>query len=197
MATEVKLPELGEGIESAEVVRVLVSVGETVTAEQALLEIETDKATVEVPAPAAGTVTEIAVTAGTTLAVGATILTLDSASATGSETAPDPTTSVAPAATTEAVPPAASSPAVVAPTPTSTSARPGSVSVGPRRETGRRRALAAPSVRKLAREIGVDIDTVSGTGTGDRVGIDDVKTHARQALTRSASRVTSPSRCVM
>jgi pyruvate dehydrogenase E2 component (dihydrolipoamide acetyltransferase) len=187
VATEVKLPELGEGIESAEVVRVLVSVGETVTAEQALLEIETDKATVEVPAPAAGTVTEIAVTAGTTMAVGATILTLDSASATGGETAPEPTTSAAPAATPEAVPPAASSLAVLAPTPTSTSARPGSVSVGPRRETGRRRALAAPSVRKLAREIGVDIDTVSGTGTGDRVSIDDVKTHARQALTRLAT----------
>ena len=59
VATEVKLPELGEGIESAEVVRVLVSIGETVTADQPLLEIETDKATVEVPAPAAGTITEI------------------------------------------------------------------------------------------------------------------------------------------
>ena len=187
MATEVKLPELGEGIESAEVVRVLVSVGETVTVEQALLEIETDKATVEVPAPAAGTVTEIAVAAGTTMAVGATILTLDSASATGDETAPEPTTSAAPAATTEAAPPPASSPAVPAPTPTSTSARPESVSVGPRREPGRRRALAAPSVRKLAREIGVDIDTVSGIGTGGRVSIDDVKTHARQALTRLAT----------
>ena len=187
VATEVKLPELGEGIESAEVVRVLVTVCETVTAEQALLEIETDKATVEVPAPAAGTVTEIAATAGTTMAVGATILTLDSASATGGETEPEPPTSAAPAATTAAAPPPASSPAVPAPTPTSTSARPGSVSVGPRRKTGRRRALAAPSVRKLAREIGVDIDTVSGTGTGGRVSIDDVKTHARQALTRSAT----------
>jgi len=59
--------------------------------------------------------------------------------------------------------------------------------VGPRRETGRRRALAAPSVRKLAREIGVDIDTVTGTAAGGRVSIDDVKTHARQALTRSAA----------
>lgn len=187
VTTKVKLPELGEGIEGAEVVRVLVSVGETVTTDQPLLEIETDKATVEVPAPAAGTITEIAVTAGTTMAVGATILTLDSAPATGGETAPAPTTSIDPPATTEAAPTPASSPAVPAPTPTSTSVRPGSVSVGPRRETGRRRALAAPSVRKLAREIGVDIDTVTGTDTGGRVSTDDVKTYARQALTRSAS----------
>ena len=187
VTTKVKLPELGEGIEGAEVVRVLVSVGETVTTDQPLLEIETDKATVEVPAPAAGTITEIAVTAGTTMAVGATILTLDSAPATGGETAPAPTTSIDPPATTEAAPTPASSPAVPASTPTSTSVRPGSVSVGPRRETGRRRALAAPSVRKLAREIGVDIDTVTGTDTGGRVSTDDVKTYARQALTRSAS----------
>ena len=116
MTTKVKLPALGEGIESAEVVRVLVSVGETVTTDQPLLEIETDKATVEVPAPAAGTITEITVTAGTTMAVGATILTLDSAPATGGETTPAPTTSIDPPATTETAPTPASSPAVPTPT---------------------------------------------------------------------------------
>ena len=71
MATEVRLPELGEGVERADVVRVLVAPGDTVAVDQPLLEIETDKATVEVPSPVAGTVTAVAAEAGATLAVGA------------------------------------------------------------------------------------------------------------------------------
>ena len=89
MATEVKLPELGEGIEQAEVVRVLVTVGDTVAADQPLLEIETDKATVEVPAPVAGTITSIPVAAGGTIAVGATIVTLDAGASVGEVIVPD------------------------------------------------------------------------------------------------------------
>ena len=63
MATEVRLPELGEGVERADVVRVLVAPGDTVAIDQPLLEIETDKATVEVPSPIAGTVAALAVEA--------------------------------------------------------------------------------------------------------------------------------------
>jgi pyruvate dehydrogenase E2 component (dihydrolipoamide acetyltransferase) len=185
VATEVKLPELGEGIEQAEVVRVLVTVGDTVAADQPLLEIETDKATVEVPAPIAGTITSIPVAAGGTIAVGATIVTLDAGTVVPAEPKPESTPTAAPAtpATPTTTSPAnAPSPVVVSPPP---------ASVPPRIEAGRGRpALAAPSVRKLAREIGVTIDAVAGSGSRGRVTMADVKAHARQALTLLATRAT-------
>jgi pyruvate dehydrogenase E2 component (dihydrolipoamide acetyltransferase) len=185
VATEVKLPELGEGIEQAEVVRVLVTVGDTVAADQPLLEIETDKATVEVPTPVAGTITSIPVTAGATIAVGATIVTLDAGAAVLAEPKPEPAATAAPAppAMPTTTPPAnAPSPVAVSPPP---------ASVPPRIEAGSGRpALAAPSVRKLAREIGVNIDAVAGSGSRGRVTIADVKAHARRALTALATRGT-------
>ena len=81
MATEVRLPELGEGVERADVVRVLVAPGDEVTVDQPLLEIETDKATVEVPSPVAGAVASVAVEAGATLAVGGLIASVEPAGA--------------------------------------------------------------------------------------------------------------------
>ncbi len=81
MATEFKLPDLGENIESADILSVLVAEGDTVRAEQTVLEIETDKATVEVPAPVAGTVTTIHVAPGDTVKIGAVLLTIDEAQA--------------------------------------------------------------------------------------------------------------------
>jgi len=182
VATEVKLPELGEGIEQAEVVRVLVTVGDTVAADQPLLEIETDKATVEVPTPVAGTITSIPVTAGATIAVGATIVTLDAGAAVLAEPKPEPAATAAPAMPTTTPPANAPSPVAVSPPP---------ASVPPRIEAGSGRpALAAPSVRKLAREIGVNIDAVAGSGSRGRVTIADVKAHARRALTALATRGT-------
>jgi pyruvate dehydrogenase E2 component (dihydrolipoamide acetyltransferase) len=185
VATEVKLPELGEGIEQAEVVRVLVTVGDTVAADQPLLEIETDKATVEVPAPVAGTITSIPIAAGGTIAVGATIVTLDAAAAVPAEPTPEPAPTAAPATPARATttPPANTpSPVAVSPPP---------ASVPPRIEAGSGRpALAAPSVRKLAREIGVNIDAVAGSGSRGRVTMADVKAHARRALTVLATRGT-------
>ena len=76
MAIDVTLPELGEGIEKADVVRVFVATGETVTTAQPLLEIETDKAAVEIPSPAAGIVRTVAVEPGTSNAVGQLIVSL-------------------------------------------------------------------------------------------------------------------------
>lgn len=161
MATDVTLPALGEGVARATVVRVLVAPGDRVAADQPLLEVETDKATVEVPAPTAGTVNAVTVTAGATIGVGERILTLE----------PDS----APAPPDRAVP-------APAPAPAATGDRRVSVP-----DTARRpgtRALAAPSVRKLAREIGVNVDEVAGSGRGGRIGLDDVKAHARRRLTR-------------
>ncbi len=188
MATEVRLPELGEGVEHADVVRVLVAPGDTVAVEQPLLEIETDKATVEVPSPVAGTVAAVAVEAGASLAVGGLIASLE-AGGDGPPAAESPAAAETPAPT--GTPTAASpepSPATAAPPPPATVPP----APSPPSPTSRRRALAAPSVRKLAREIGVDVDAVEGSGANGRVSLDDVKAHARRAMERLRSPAQIP-----
>ena len=187
MATEVRLPELGEGVERADVVRVLVAPGDTVAVDQPLLEIETDKATVEVPSPVAGTVTAVAAEAGATLAVGGLIASLE---ADGDGPVPDAPTEAgaeAPPAETPAAEPAPGP--ATDPTPPSPAAP---VPPEPQSTTPRRRALAAPSVRKLAREIGVDVDAVEGSGANRRVSLDDVKAHARRAMEQLRSPAPQP-----
>ena len=183
MTSEVRLPELGEGVEHAEVVRVLVAPGDAVVVDQPLLEIETDKATVEVPSPAAGTVTTVDVAASATIAVGQLILTLETGG-TAAE-APQPTQGPDHAPGAAAAPPSVPSPTPLPPSAATAPAQatasiptpPAAPDRGPARA-----ALAAPSVRKLAREIGVDINTVRGSGAGGRVGLTDVKAHARRAM---------------
>ncbi len=243
MATEVRLPALGEGVERADVVRVLVVPGDTVAIDQPLLEIETDKATVEVPSPVAGTVAAVAVEAGASLPVGGLIASLEAAGAAPDAAADTPaadaTTTEAAAATAvgtaaTAVPapsqsgaeppapgatrsPATPAPAIGAaapgpttaatPTPLPTSpAPPAPAIVAPPASSppadapaqgfpapvSRRRALAAPSVRKLAREIGVDIDAVEGSGANGRVSLDDVKAHAKRAMAQLRARAPAP-----
>ena len=188
MENAVRLPELGEGVEHAEVVRVLVAPGDAVVVDQPLLEIETDKATVEVPSPAAGTVVAVAVQAGAMIAVGQLMLSLEQAGtaaeapedspgpdpAPPSPAAPSPTASAPPAQAPPTARPASGPAHTAESVPTPTPAAPGSRPARP--------ALASPTVRKLAREIGVDIDTVTGSGAGGRVGRDDVKAHARRAM---------------
>ncbi len=134
MTTEVKLPELGDGIESGDVLEVFVSVGDTVEKEQGLLELETDKATVTVPSPAAGKVTKIVVQPGQTVPVGGVIVELESASAGGSkssESKPEPTTAASTAESTEpessaSAPESRSAPVEPAPAPSAPSPKPAS-----------------------------------------------------------------------
>lgn len=194
MLIDVTLPVLGEGIEEAEVIQILVKTGDAVEADQPLIEVETDKATVEVPAPSAGVVGDITVSQGATIKVGAQLLTLtDGAWTAGSqaELAP-PEPPAEPEEPTEAPAPkpkpfaeTAPLPAPVAPTPVASPAPPSPT-------LSERRALAAPSVRKLAREIGVDIETVTPTGRRNRVTLDDVKAYAKQAMRQLAGVGTGP-----
>ena len=163
------LPELGESIESGDVVQLLVSVGDQIAAEQSLLEIETDKAVVEVPSPVSGSVTAIHVAAGDKAAVGQLIVTLDTDGATAMNDASPPTAPPAEAEPAPATPPAAVETPVAAPA---------SLPAPLARET-RSGAPAAPSVRRLAREIGVNIHEVPGSGPGGRVSAEDVKRYAR------------------
>lgn len=167
MATEVKLPELGENIEDGEVVSVLVAAGDAVEKDQALLELETGKATVEVPCPYAGVIESLLVAEGDTVKVGQAIVTMA-----GSEDAPAGTPAAEPAET-EPAPPAEAAPAA-GPAPAPAPAAPPPSEGVP--------VAAAPSVRKFAREIGVEITVVRGSGSGGRITIDDVKAHAKQVL---------------
>ncbi len=165
------LPELGENIESGDVVQVLVAVGERVAAEQSVLEIETDKAVVDVPSPVSGSVTAIHVAPGDKAAVGQVIVTLETDGAASAKTNDAHPTAEPPIAAEPepAAPPAAVARSVAAPvTPPPSMAR-----------KTRPGAPAAPSVRRLAREIGVDIHEVPGSGPGGRVSAEDVKRYAR------------------
>ncbi|MFH1568447.1 MAG: 2-oxo acid dehydrogenase subunit E2 [Gemmatimonadota bacterium] len=163
---EVALPELGEGVHSGDVVGVLVAVGDQVAADQPLIEIEIDKGIVEMPSPTAGRVRQIHVSPGDRASVGQPIVTLESVSGAA---APGP---VAPAPAPAAPEPAGVAAAPAAPSPL---------------------VPAAPSVRRLAREIGVDIAQVKGSGPGGRISEDDVKGHAKAMnLGRSAAPLGAP-----
>lgn len=210
--TEFKVPELGENITTGDVVRVLVKAGETIAREQPVIELETEKATVEVPSSVAGVVKDIRVKPGDKVQVGAVILTVDEngSGATEPET-PKPAEQAE--ATPESPTPKAQSPKPEAesPTPKAESPRPkadtdqkvvsmqrparAEPAAAPRPAEQSKAAAAAPAaermpaapaspgVRRLAREIGVDINDVHGTGPEGRISEEDVKEHARRILT--------------
>ena len=182
MATELRLPDLGEGIADADVLSVLVSAGQAVAKDDPIIEIESDKATLEVPAELAGTVTQVLVSAGDTLQVGQTILELEESdspadakpqatspaaakplSTTGTETLERTPAQAPKAPPPQATPTAATRAAPPPPPPTG----------------GDMPVFASPSTRGFAREIGIDIREVPGSGPAGRISIDDVKAHAR------------------
>ena len=170
MPVKFALPDLGENIESGDVIRILVNVGDRLAEDQTVIELETDKAVIEVPSSVDGTVTEILVQQGDTIAVGQPILAVETAAAAApvAEEAPPvpvPAMELAPTPMPQAVAPVVEE-APPEPTPTLTSTD------GP--------APAAPSTRRLAREIGVDIAQVQGTGPGGRISIDDVKARSKK-----------------
>ena len=183
MAKEFKLPELGEGIESGDVVSVLVGEGDVVAEDQGVLELETDKATVEVPCDVGGKVTRVHVAEGDTVKVGQLILTLEEGGEEqegkegkegrlpdGEEREEEPEKDEA---EEETKPPGK-----------------GAVVVEGRERTRGEAAPAkavpaSPAVRRFAREIGIDIGRVAGTGPNGRISIDDVKAHSRQVRQES------------
>ena len=181
MAFAFKLPELGENIETGDVVNVLVSVGDTLEVDQPVVELETDKATVEVPAPAAGKVTDIAVKAGDTIGVGQVILTIsDTDAKDDAKSAPTAPAVPEPSPESETVRPAPAPAAAKAPAPETPV-----VSIAPKPTPSAPRGakvLAAPSIRRLAREFGVDVTAVTGSGARGRVTAEDVKVYARQVM---------------
>lgn len=150
-----KLPELGEGVHEGELVKWRVAVGETVKDDQPLVEIMTDKATVELPSPFAGKITGLSAKEGEMVHVGQTLLTYEGTGASAAKSAP----AAAAPAPAPAAPKAPSAPAPMAMV--------GDLSVD-------RRVLAAPSTRRAAREMGVDLSRIQGSGPHGRVMREDL-----------------------
>jgi len=191
--TEFKIPELGENVDSGDVTRVLVNVGDTIARDQPVLELETDKATIEVPSSVAGVIKEIKVKKGDKIKVGAVVLTVDApagdapaakaAQAAAPAAAPAPAAPEPPPPAAPAPAPSATGPSRVVPMPVR-SAPEAAPPAAPVKLEGERgpAAPASPAVRRLAREIGIDVNAIQGTGPGGRITQEDVKEHARRIL---------------
>lgn len=197
MARELRLPKLAEGDATGTVVRVLVSPGDTIAPGAAVLEVETEKAVVEVPSDIGGRVTQVYVKEGDEVRDGALLLALEEAEA---EPEREEAAPVAPPAAPGAPPAAPGAPSVSAPAeapvpPVSPaddapplpgrSADGPAVAKEPAAPGPRALVPAAPSVRRLARELGLDLGEVRGTGPGGRISEDDVKAHARGLAARA------------
>lgn len=222
MAIDVKLPDLGDGIESGDVLEIYVREGDVVSKNQGLIELETDKATVTVPSPQAGRISKIMVAPGQAVAIGAVIVQLDAAGSPSTQTTKQPVSSPpkSPGATTS-TPSAPGAPAPAAPAPTppvtpvtsapqpkpaaqvaaasqptgtnrpSTGAQPVVATAAPA-ASEKTEALvpASPAVRRFAREVGVDLSHVQGSGDGGRITRDDVLRSVRESHSRSGQEAT-------
>jgi pyruvate dehydrogenase E2 component (dihydrolipoamide acetyltransferase) len=200
MAVEFKLPDLGENIASGDVVSVFVSPGDVLRPGQALLEVETDKAVIEVPCPPGGRVAEVLVKKGDTVKVGQALVTLDAAGAASTPAKAPPAAAAAPAVQPQVpsappqAPAAVASPVAAAVRqPEPVAARASTVPPEPAAGVAAGTAVepAGPAVRRLARELGVDLAGVRGTGPSGRIVREDVVAAVRQAGGRSTARASA------
>jgi pyruvate dehydrogenase E2 component (dihydrolipoamide acetyltransferase) len=204
-ASEFTLPELGENISQGDLVRLMIAPGTKVSEGQPVMELETDKAVVEVPSSVSGVVKEVKVKEGEKIKVGQVIFTLE-----GGAAAPEPAqkqtgpvehvsgqhgarlafqAAIRAEGKTEeqALPPDQPQ---LSPSAFSMPLQLGKVAGTEHRQP----VAAAPSIRRLARELGIDIYEVKGTGPGGRISEDNVKTHAKALLTAVISAAQSPPR---
>jgi pyruvate dehydrogenase E2 component (dihydrolipoamide acetyltransferase) len=203
MTQAITVPEIGENVESGVVVAVHINAGDTVEVDDTVIELETDKALVEIPSPFSGKVTEVLAEPGAKMKVGDVIAQVETDAAgeddqggqdaveadTAADVATEPVDEDAASDAKKNAEPAPDDQAVGSnasggeqPPPSS----PDAAATGagkPESEAGRQPAAAAPSVRRLARELGLKIDDINGSGPGGRISEADVKTQVRQLLT--------------
>lgn len=177
-----KLPAVGENIKSGNIVTILVEVGDVVKKDQPLLEMETDKASLEIPSPCDGTIKEILIKKGEDVKIGQVVMRIDEGKTSGvAKAAPQKTPQHAPVASVavskESARPTLGVAAYVAPVQAAPAVLPEAPVDVP----------AAPSVRRFAREIGINIGQVPGTGAGGRISIEDVKAFAKALNTSRAT----------
>ncbi|MCM2370325.1 2-oxo acid dehydrogenase subunit E2 [Aporhodopirellula aestuarii] len=204
----VKLPELGDGIESGDVLEIFVSVGDVISAGDDIVEMETDKATVPVPSSIGGKVTKISVSEGDTVPIGGDLIEVEAAEGAAAEPAkPEPAKPEAakPEPQAEAKPepapqpkaeaaPAAPAPAPPTPQPAAPVAQPAAPVAPATIEPAMSQPAvdagaipAGPAIRRLARETSVDLANVKGTGPGGRITRDDVLAAVRSASQTKAA----------
>ena len=174
----VKVPDIGD-FKDVPVIEVFVKPGDAVKPEDPLVTLESDKATMDVPAPSAGTVKELKVKVGDKVSEGSVILTLEttaSAAAGGAASAKTETPAAAP--------PAAPSPAAAAATEPAPPAKPAAAPVDDQAFRG---AHASPSVRAFARMLGVDLSKIKGSGPKERILQEDVQNYVKQALSGASA----------
>lgn len=197
MAIDFKLPDLGENITSADIGQILVKEGDVIAAEQIVIELETEKAVFELPCPHAGKITKIHVRPGQTVPVGATVLTIETADAKAAAPKPPAPTEPPVAKTAPTAParkPASEPPRreeVTPPTPRPAPVEPArptdgaaeritTTAVATTNDVDVFPAPASPTVRRLARELGVDLHQVEGSGGGGRITAEDVQAYVRR-----------------
>ena len=156
---EFKLPDIGEGVVEGEVVQWHVAAGDTVTEDDPIVDVMTDKATVTIPSPVTGVVTSLSGDVGDMVAVGSTLVEFDS----DADAAPASEPEAEPEAESSPTPPPAPEPAAD-PTPAPAAAKP-----APAPAAASSRVLASPAIRRRAREAGVDLSQVRGSGPAGRV----------------------------
>lgn len=177
---EVRVPDIGD-FKDVAVIELLVKVGDTIKLEQSLFTVESDKASMEIPSPAAGVVKELKVKIGDTVNIGDLVAMLEgvAGNAPAAAAAPTAPAAAAPAAAPVAAPaPVAAAVAPVAATASVPAHQPGTPTAG--------LPHASPSVRKFARELGVPIDEVKGSGPKGRITQDDVQSFTKQVMAGAA-----------
>jgi pyruvate dehydrogenase E2 component (dihydrolipoamide acetyltransferase) len=180
--TAVKVPDIGD-FKDVPVIEIFVKAGDVVKAEDSLVSLESEKATMDVPAPSAGVVKELKVKLGDKVSEGSVILLLEAASGTAG---PAPVAAAAPTAPAPTPAPAAAAAASPPPPPTDSATQPavGKTSID---ATSFKNAHASPSVRAFARELGVDLSKVKGSGPNDRILEADVQKFVKGVMTGAAS----------
>jgi len=178
---EVKVPDIGD-FKDVPVIEIFVKPGDTVAAEDSLVTLESDKATMDVPSPIAGTVKEVHVKLGDKVAEGRLIVILEAAGAAAAPAAVTPAATPSPAPAPHSAPPTGEGRGAGA------IASPGApMPPAPAGAEAFKAAHASPSVRKFARELGVDLARVAGTGPKGRVLQDDVQNFVKQVMSGAAA----------
>lgn len=170
-----KLPDIGEGIHEGEVVKWLVKEGDTVKEDQPILQVMTDKATVEIPAPTSGRIAKIHAAEGKVALVGSVLVTIDTAGGAAPKAAPAAATNGPLHAAAGGGPPKIGTDTMITREVARAAVEAQAAIVSPAARKVNGRVLAAPATRKLAREMGLDIGTVAGSGPSGRVTKDDLK----------------------
>lgn len=187
---EIKVPDIGD-FEEVEIIEVLVAEGDSIDDQQEVITVESDKAMMEIPADSGGVVKELKVKVGDKVSEGTVIALVEAAEGAAAPAADDkPAEEAAPAPKAEPEAPkqeAQAAPAAAEPAPAAEQQLTEAIPYAPDTKSGIRRAHASPSVRRFARELGVVLSSVTGTGPKGRITKEDVQGYVKQALTQPAA----------